>query len=147
MSAKRILTHLAGPDRGHSRQKSQTAPWAVCRSSVMTPIYRQGRCWGNLGLLSGCRKDRSSWSLSRCRRSPLRYSTLRTVSLDRMVCGGYVCSRNALCALNILYCVSTTFFFWVLFLKNKQTVFSFLIAFIDTWNKIVWQSWKVMQFL
>ncbi|TWW79999.1 hypothetical protein D4764_10G0010290, partial [Takifugu flavidus] len=33
-----------------------------------------------------------------------RYLRLRIVPGDTMVCGGHVCSKNTLCALNILYC-------------------------------------------
>lgn len=51
--------------------------------------------------------------------------TCASVPGNAMLCGGYVCAKNALCALNILYCVSTTCFsfYFILFFFN---VFMFL---------------------
>lgn len=58
-----------------------------------------------------------------------RYLRLRIIPGDTMACGGYVCSKNTLCALNILYCVSKTSFL-------KKAFFLFCVALIDTRSKM-----------
>lgn len=52
----------------------------------------------------------------------------RIVPGDTMVCGGHVCSKNALCALNILYCVSKT--------SIKKALFLFCVALIDALSQM-----------
>lgn len=58
-----------------------------------------------------------------------RYLRSRIVPGDTMVCGGHVCSKNTLCALNILYCVSKTSFL-------KKAFFLFCVALIDRRSKM-----------